>query len=179
MERGHRFNIQWPQVYKSHSAFQPTTLSSSVHHFTMSQYGKTKALPGGDEFVAQTRARLETIKTHLETAPRSGKLNGKICVITGAGSLKGIGSVRSPVSASHIPHLPVGELLRYCSLMKVDTTHIPLSTLIQISGPRSRRSTPVPLRFRRRQSPRVKGDYSKEIPRRQGDIHVTKSEKSC
>lgn len=95
----------------------------------MSQYGKTKTLQGGEEFVAQTRARLETIKTHLETAPRSGKLKGKICVITGAGSLKGIGSVRSPASASHVPHLPVGELPRYCLLMKVGTTYIPLLTI--------------------------------------------------
>jgi len=57
----------------------------------MSQYGKTNTQRGGEEFAAQTRARLETIRTHLETAPRSGKLKGKTCVITGAGSLKGIG----------------------------------------------------------------------------------------
>jgi len=57
----------------------------------MSQYRKTNNQRGGEEFAAQTRARLEAIKTHLETAPRSGKLEGKTCVITGAGSLKGIG----------------------------------------------------------------------------------------
>ncbi|KAF9647310.1 NAD(P)-binding protein [Thelephora ganbajun] len=57
----------------------------------MSQYGKRINQRGGEEFAAQTRARLETISTHLETAPRSGKLKGKVCVVTGAGSLKGIG----------------------------------------------------------------------------------------
>jgi len=57
----------------------------------MSQYGKPSSNLGSEHFAAQTRARLETIRTHLETAPRTGKLNGKTCVITGAGSLKGIG----------------------------------------------------------------------------------------
>ena len=62
---------------------------------TMSQHWKTNNYVGGEQFVAQTRARLETIRTHLGVAPRTGKLRGKTCVVTGAGSLKGIGSARS------------------------------------------------------------------------------------
>jgi hypothetical protein len=85
-------------------------LSGSPHsdvypRLSMSQYGKTIAQRGGEEFAAQTRARLETIKTHLETVPRSGKLKGKTCVITGAGSLKGIGSAQLPISCTSLIRL--------------------------------------------------------------------------
>lgn len=87
----------------------------------MSQYRKTTNHVGGEQFVAQTRARLETIRTHLEVAPRTGKLKGKTCVITGAGSLKGIGSV-GPFNgyALYVPHvLFIGEPARCSSPMRV------------------------------------------------------------
>jgi len=71
---------------------------------TMSQYGKIN-VRREEDFVAQTRARLETIKTHLESAPQSWKLKGKTCVITGAGSLKGIGSVRPPTPCTSLIRL--------------------------------------------------------------------------
>ena len=35
--------------------------------------------------------RLARIKSHLETAPRTGKLEGKVAIVTGVSSLKGIG----------------------------------------------------------------------------------------
>jgi hypothetical protein len=35
--------------------------------------------------------RLAKIKSHLETAPRTGKLKGKVAIVTGVGSLNGIG----------------------------------------------------------------------------------------
>lgn len=57
----------------------------------MSQHKKINNTLGDEQFAAQTRARLETIRSHLETVPRTGKLKGKTCIITGAGSLKGIG----------------------------------------------------------------------------------------
>ena len=44
-----------------------------------------------ETFFKRTVARLETIQNHLKTTPRSGRLQGKVCVITGVGSLKGIG----------------------------------------------------------------------------------------
>ncbi|OSD04092.1 NAD-P-binding protein [Trametes coccinea BRFM310] len=48
-------------------------------------------MSSNDEFRKRTLARLESVKSHLQTAPRSGRLHGKVCVITGVGSLKGIG----------------------------------------------------------------------------------------
>ncbi|KAI0661436.1 NAD-P-binding protein [Cubamyces menziesii] len=44
-----------------------------------------------DDFRKRTLARLDSIRSHLQTAPRTGRLSGKVCVITGVGSLKGIG----------------------------------------------------------------------------------------
>lgn len=38
-----------------------------------------------------TLKRLELIQSHLERKPRSGRLAGKVCIVTGAGSLTGIG----------------------------------------------------------------------------------------
>ncbi|KAI0093179.1 NAD-P-binding protein [Irpex rosettiformis] len=44
-----------------------------------------------EAFFKRTVARLETIQNHLKTTPRSGRLRDKVCIITGVGSLKGIG----------------------------------------------------------------------------------------
>lgn len=44
-----------------------------------------------DDFRKRTLARLDSIKNHLQTSPRGSRLKDKVCVITGAGSLKGIG----------------------------------------------------------------------------------------
>jgi hypothetical protein len=38
-----------------------------------------------------TLARLDKIQNHLSKAPRGARLKGKVCIITGAGSPKGIG----------------------------------------------------------------------------------------
>jgi hypothetical protein len=43
------------------------------------------------EHYKHTLVRLARIQSHLSTAPRTGKLNGKVAIITGVGSLKGIG----------------------------------------------------------------------------------------
>lgn len=43
------------------------------------------------EHYRHTEVRLARIKSHLETAPRTGKLEGKVAIVTGVGSLKGIG----------------------------------------------------------------------------------------
>ena len=40
---------------------------------------------------SRTVVRLAQIQNRLTTAPRTGKLRGKVAVITGVGSLKGIG----------------------------------------------------------------------------------------
>ncbi|KAG8784830.1 hypothetical protein FRC12_018247 [Ceratobasidium sp. 428] len=44
-----------------------------------------------EEFAKRTVERLQAIQSQLSTAPRAGKLKGKVCIITGVGSLKGIG----------------------------------------------------------------------------------------
>ncbi|KAI0320901.1 sex determination protein tasselseed-2 [Amylostereum chailletii] len=43
----------------------------------------------------RTVARITKIQSHLDTAPRGNKLKGKVCVVTGVGSLKGIGRASS------------------------------------------------------------------------------------
>lgn len=54
---------------------------------------RSKSSGNSDEFYKRTLARLQKIQTHLETAPRAGRLKDKVCIVTGAGSLKGIGCV--------------------------------------------------------------------------------------
>ncbi|EIM79166.1 sex determination protein tasselseed-2 [Stereum hirsutum FP-91666 SS1] len=44
-----------------------------------------------DEFYKRTVARIQGIQGHLSQTPRGNRLKGKVCVITGVGSLKGIG----------------------------------------------------------------------------------------
>lgn len=53
------------------------------------------ASKGVDETYEHTLARIQKIQSHLDNAPRGSKLKGKVCIITGVGSLKGIGCVRS------------------------------------------------------------------------------------
>lgn len=45
------------------------------------------------DFAKRTAARLEQIQSQLKTRPRGGKLKGKVCIVTGVGSLAGIGCV--------------------------------------------------------------------------------------
>lgn len=47
-----------------------------------------------EEFHKKTLARLEKIQSHLSESPRTTRLQDKVCIITGAGSLKGIGYVK-------------------------------------------------------------------------------------
>jgi hypothetical protein len=44
-----------------------------------------------EESYKRTLARLEKIQNHLARAPRAGRVKGKVCIVTGVGSLKGIG----------------------------------------------------------------------------------------
>jgi len=52
-----------------------------------------------EEFYNKTVARLDKIQKHLSTVPRSSRLKGKVCIITGVGSLKGIGRASALVYA--------------------------------------------------------------------------------
>lgn len=56
--------------------------------------GTSKAGNQGDkEFFKQTLSRLEQVQKQFTGLPRSGRLQGKVCIITGVGSVKGIGYV--------------------------------------------------------------------------------------
>ncbi|CEL60809.1 3-oxoacyl-[acyl-carrier-protein] reductase FabG OS=Thermotoga maritima (strain ATCC 43589 / MSB8 / DSM 3109 / JCM 10099) GN=fabG PE=3 SV=1 [Rhizoctonia solani AG-1 IB] len=46
---------------------------------------------GAEQYAKLTVERLQRIQSQLTTAPRAGKLKGKVCIITGVGSIKGIG----------------------------------------------------------------------------------------
>ncbi|KAF8482870.1 sex determination protein tasselseed-2 [Russula ochroleuca] len=52
------------------------------------------------EHYKHTLERLSRIQSHLATTPRTGKLKGKVAIITGVGSLKGIGRA-SALSFAH------------------------------------------------------------------------------
>jgi hypothetical protein len=68
----------------------PTAASS------MSSYDKFKtpsSSASGEDLYKRTLARLERIQAHLSTAPRGARMKDKVCIVTGVGSLKGIGCV--------------------------------------------------------------------------------------
>ncbi|KAI0644744.1 NAD-P-binding protein [Trametes meyenii] len=70
-----------------------------------------------DDFRKRTLARLESVKNHLQTSPRSSRLQNKVCVITGVGSLKGIGRATSILFAH--------EGARHLYLSDFDPTNLP------------------------------------------------------
>lgn len=60
----------------------------------MSTYDKVRSQQkSAEEHYATTKARIEKIQSQLDNAARGDKLRGKVCIITGVGSLKGIGYV--------------------------------------------------------------------------------------
>ncbi|KAI5889358.1 NAD(P)-binding protein [Schizophyllum commune H4-8] len=84
----------------------------------MSAY-KTSTAKGDDAEVAYKRtvARIQRIQNHLEHEPRGGRLKGKVCIVTGVGSLKGIGRA----SAIRFAH----EGARHLYLLDFDPTNLP------------------------------------------------------
>ncbi|OBZ68037.1 3-oxoacyl-[acyl-carrier-protein] reductase FabG [Grifola frondosa] len=71
----------------------------------------------GDEFYKRTVARIEKIQSHLDTTPRGTRLKGKVCVITGVGSLKGIGRATALLYAH--------EGAQHLYLLDFDPTNLP------------------------------------------------------
>ncbi|KAG7450964.1 NAD(P)-binding protein [Guyanagaster necrorhizus] len=55
-----------------------------------SGYDQVRQIDSKD-YAKTVNARLDSIRSHFTQAPRAGKLNNKVCIITGVGSLKGIG----------------------------------------------------------------------------------------
>ncbi|KAF8322722.1 NAD(P)-binding protein [Clavulina sp. PMI_390] len=59
----------------------------------------------------RTVARLSKIRKQVEEAPRTGSLKGKVCIITGVGSMKGIGRASALMYAREgAKHLYLGDL---------------------------------------------------------------------
>ncbi|KAI0769382.1 NAD-P-binding protein [Trametes elegans] len=85
-------------------------------------------MSSSDDFRKRTLARLDSIRSHLQVAPRASRLKGKVCVITGVGSLKGIGRATSILYAH--------EGAQHLYLCDYDPTNLPdLKATIERSYP--------------------------------------------
>ncbi|KAF4621310.1 hypothetical protein D9613_000773 [Agrocybe pediades] len=82
----------------------------------MSGYAKVKGISNADHY-ATTTARIQQIQSQLETKPRGGKLRNKVCVVTGVGSLLGIGRA-SALTFAH-------EGAKHLYLLDYDPTNLP------------------------------------------------------
>ena len=78
-----------------------------------------KQLASPQEHYKRTVARIAKIQSHLATTPRTGKLKGKVAIVTGVGSLKGIGYTLSFVTDFLILIYSAGVPLHYYLPMKV------------------------------------------------------------
>ncbi|KAF8875296.1 hypothetical protein BD779DRAFT_1629887 [Infundibulicybe gibba] len=81
-----------------------------------------------EEVYRTTTARIEQLKSQLANTPRGKRLNKKVCVITGVGSLKGIGRA----TAIHFAHEGAAHLY----LIDYDPTNLPnLKSTIETTYP--------------------------------------------
>ncbi|KAJ6500007.1 hypothetical protein C8R47DRAFT_1110022 [Mycena vitilis] len=81
-------------------------------------YSKTKSTTqSAQEFHENTKARIQKIQSHLASSPRGIRLKDKVCIITGVGSLKGIGRA----SALLFAH----EGAKHLYLIDFDPTNLP------------------------------------------------------
>ncbi|KAK2463190.1 hypothetical protein APHAL10511_004845 [Amanita phalloides] len=78
---------------------------------------KTRNQKSNDEAYKATVARVEKIQSQLKDAPRGLKLKDKVCIITGVGSLKGIGRA-STIRFAH-------EGAKHLYLLDYDATNLP------------------------------------------------------
>ncbi|KAH8108064.1 hypothetical protein BXZ70DRAFT_1015236 [Cristinia sonorae] len=89
---------------------------------------ETKPTSNSDPHFKQTLARLQQIQGQFTSTVRGERLKGKVCVITGVGSLKGIGRA-SAIKYAH-------EGARHLYLLDYDGTNLPdLKATIQKSYP--------------------------------------------
>lgn len=56
-------------------------------------YNATRKVADAEEHYERTKARIEKIQSHFCKNARGTRMQGKVCIITGVGSLKGIGCV--------------------------------------------------------------------------------------
>ncbi|KAG6842167.1 hypothetical protein C0991_001660 [Blastosporella zonata] len=84
----------------------------------MSSYNKTRLQQQNtEEFYKRTTSRIKQIQTQLNHAPRGVRLQNKVCIITGVGSLKGIGRA----TAIRFAH----EGAKHLYLIDFDATNLP------------------------------------------------------
>ncbi len=70
-------------------------------------YDKVRtANKSNEETYKQTLSRIQKIQSHLNNTPRGSRLKDKVCIVTGVGSLKGIGYVRLGVIRGQLLMLP-------------------------------------------------------------------------
>ncbi|KAI0958846.1 hypothetical protein AcV7_004547 [Taiwanofungus camphoratus] len=84
---------------------------------SQSAYAGTRVSVRAEEFTKRTAARLEKIQSQLRDTPRGTRLRDKVCVITGVGSLKGIGRA----SALQFAH----DGAQHLYLIDFDPTNLP------------------------------------------------------
>ncbi|KAK7472762.1 hypothetical protein VKT23_000872 [Stygiomarasmius scandens] len=77
-----------------------------------SKYDNTRQkTSGSDEFLKSTLTRISRIQSHLDSAPRGARMKGKVCIITGTGSMKGIGRATALLYAHEgAAHLYLSDL---------------------------------------------------------------------
>ncbi|KAE9411349.1 NAD(P)-binding protein [Gymnopus androsaceus JB14] len=75
-------------------------------------YNNTRqSAPSPDEFLKSSLARIQKVQSHLDSSPRGVRMKGKVCIITGAGSLKGIGRASAFLFAhERAAHLYLSDL---------------------------------------------------------------------
>ncbi|PPQ93720.1 hypothetical protein CVT25_013060 [Psilocybe cyanescens] len=78
---------------------------------------KVKLSKGAQEQNAITTARIQQIQSQLDNAPRTGKLKEKVCIVTGVGSLLGIGRAAA-LTFAH-------EGAKHLYLLDYDPTNLP------------------------------------------------------
>ncbi|KAH9485052.1 Levodione reductase [Psilocybe cubensis] len=78
---------------------------------------KARTLKNTQEQNTVAAARIKQIQSQLDTAPRTGKLKDKVCIITGVGSLLGIGRAAA-LTFAH-------EGARHLYLLDFDPTNLP------------------------------------------------------
>lgn len=79
--------------------------------------GYTRAKVDDADTFSKTQQRLARIQEHFRSAPRGEKLKGKVCIITGVGSMKGIGRASAFLYAR--------ERAEHLYLLDFDATNLP------------------------------------------------------
>ncbi|KAF7292884.1 hypothetical protein MIND_01187500 [Mycena indigotica] len=84
---------------------------------SMSSYSRTRAAgTDGQAYYEATKERLAKIQSHLANSPRGRRLQDKVCIVTGVGSLKGIGRASALLYAH--------EGAKHLYLLDFDGTHL-------------------------------------------------------